>query len=345
MGNLGKKELLARGLVKTGLIRAVDQYYRWRHHDIKVLAYHRVLPRQPEAGFPFDLELMSAWQDEFEWQMAFVKRHYDVISCAQLASLLDAGRWPDRGTALITFDDGFRDNHQYALPVLQRHGLSATIFVTTDYIGTDRHYWFDVLVHDLLHTRATHLSLGPGQEDVAVGPSEAERRALSDQLLRRAKRLPNTRREQQIAEWRAQLAVGPQPGVDYRVHQPMGWDEVRALVAGGLEVGSHTVSHPVLPQVESDDDLRRELLQSKQTLESGLGRPVIALAYPTGGPGAYSERVITMAKEVGYRFAFIYPTGINGRQQWSPYEIGRRSVERYTSRERFVATLAAPDVF
>jgi peptidoglycan/xylan/chitin deacetylase (PgdA/CDA1 family) len=341
---MAKKELLAKVLVKSGLVHAAAAAHHWRFRDIKVLAYHRVLPRTPEAGFPFDLELVSAWEEEFDWQMAYLSRHFQVVNSMGLLEMLDAGRWPSKPLAMVTFDDGFRDNHDVVLPILQRHGLTATVFISTAYVASGDDFWFDQLVHDILQTRLRALPMDDAGAVCELGDTEAQRREAAARLLNVLKRLPNAERVARSAQWRSLMAVQPIEGLDYTLHGPMSWSHVRAMADAGIEIGSHTVTHPVLPRVETREGLREELLQSRLTLEQQIGRPVVSLAYPTGGPGAYSDEVVNMARETGYRLAYTYRGGINGQANWAPHLIRRMAVERYVSRERFVARLALPDL-
>ncbi|MFT3859348.1 MAG: polysaccharide deacetylase family protein [Aquabacterium sp.] len=84
---------------------------------------------------------------------------------------------------------------------------------------------------------------------------------------------------------------------------------------------------------------------SKQEIEARTGKPVLSIAYPTGGANAYSEQVLTCARQSGYRFAFTYEGGVNEPGTWDPYKVRRSAVERYSTRERFQASLAAPGIF
>jgi peptidoglycan/xylan/chitin deacetylase (PgdA/CDA1 family) len=125
----------------------------------------------------------------------------------------------------------------------------------------------------------------------------------------------------------------------------MNWAQVRELSDAGMEIGSHSVSHPVLAQIEDDDVLRRELHDSKAAIEHHTGRPVVSLAYPVGGRAAYDDRVVAATREAGYRFAFTYGAGPNRLDALDGYRIKRLAVERYVSRNRFAAMLAAPPLF
>ena len=332
----------AAWLVRTGLVRLAATIDSRLHHDLRVLAYHRVLPRTREADFGFDLELVSAWEEEFEWQVRHVARHHEVLTCRDLAALADAGRPLPRRALLITFDDGYRDNHDVALPILRRHAVPALVFVATGYMDRGGTFWYDQLVHDVLHSTARRVACAGST--VALGVEPASRRAGANELLTRLKRMPDEQRLADLAALRAQLHA-PAPDTASTLDRPMTWQEVRQLSDAGIEIGSHGVSHAVLANIADARALRRELVDSKAAIDRHTGQPTLSLAYPVGGRRAYDERVVAAAREAGYRYAFAYHAGPNPMGRLDPMRIRRLAVERYVTRERFAAMLAMPALF
>lgn len=341
---IGKRELLAQLVVRSGAVRAVAKVHSLQHRDVKVLAYHRILPKVNEADFPYDLELVSAWQDEFDWQMGYLARHHEVITCRELARFIDTGEWPDKPCALVTFDDGYLDNHDVALPVLRRHGVPAVMYVSTGYMGASETFWYDRLAFDVLHARRASLTLSAGGKTVDLGEGHEARRAATIQLQRYLKTISNPERVQTLARWHEALDVSIEPPAG-TLDRPMDWHHVRALSDAGIEIGSHTVSHPVLSRVTDEAELAHELFASKAAIEACTGQPVLSIAYPTGGHSSYTDNVVDCVKRAGYRFAFTYEPGVNRPQDWDPYRLRRSAVERYVTRERFQAALAAPGLF
>ncbi|MES2098573.1 MAG: polysaccharide deacetylase family protein [Pseudomonadota bacterium] len=307
------------------------------------MAYHRVLPRVDEDSFSYDVELVSAWEDEFDWQVGYLARHHQVITCRDLAELIDAGRPVPREALIITFDDGYRDNHDVVLPILRRHGVPAVVYVTTGYVGSETTYWYDQLVYQMIHSATSHLSLTEGAEPLALGEGVADRRKVAVRALSHLKTLPDPQRHATLARWGRSLGV--QPPASTGMHGSMSWAQIRAMSDAGVEIGSHSVTHPVLAKIADDAALERELVDSKHAIEQHTGRSVVSLAYPVGGPGAYSERVIGAVRRAGYRFAFTYEGGINIPSQWDDFRLRRMAVERYVSRARFQAMLAVPGLF
>ena len=187
-----------------------------------VLAYHAVSER-----WPADLAISP---DRLRNQLELLRRGYVGATFAQVVR----GEVGAKAVA-VTFDDGFRSVHRYALPLLSKLGLPATVFVPTGPIGMQ------------LPVR------WPGLDEWMGTPYEEE------------------------------LA-------------PLSWDELRLLRNAGWEVGSHTVSHPRLTQL-NDEELASELSESRQHCTKEMGRPCESLAYPYGD---YDARVQAAAQDAGY---------------------------------------------
>jgi len=341
---IAKRELAAQLVVRAGLARPLGAVYSATLHRVKVLADHRVVPRVDEDSFPFDLELVSAWQEEFDWQVRFLAANHEVITCRDLAELLDAGRHVPRAAVIVTFDDGYRDNHDVVLPILKQYRVPAVVFVATGYMDASETYWYDQIVNELLRTKATHLPLAAGEPELDIRGDHAARRNAAVRALAHLKTLSDGARQETLRRWRDLMAVESPAGCA-GLDGPMSWAQVRALSDAGVEIGSHSVTHPVLAKLTDNAKLEHELFESKAQIEVHTGKPVVALAYPVGGPGAYSDRVIDVARRAGYRFGFTYESGVIDPAHLDAFRLRRLAVERYVSRERFRAMMAVPPLF
>lgn len=126
--------------------------------------------------------------------------------------------------------------------------------------------------------------------------------------------------------------------------RPMTWDQLREMRDGGMELGSHGVSHRMLAKL-SDDDLARELQDSKAALERELGRSAQVLAYPVGGPDAFDERVVGTARAAGYRMACSYISGTDRLVPASRFALRRLPVERDMDAAWFESMVSLPELF
>ncbi|MFN3303456.1 MAG: polysaccharide deacetylase family protein [Roseateles sp.] len=243
---------------------------------LNVLIFHRVLP-QPDPLFPD--EVHAARFDEL---LGWVKAWFNVLPLDQAIQRLADGSLPARAAAL-SFDDGYADNHDVALPLLRKHGLPCSFFVATGFLDGGR-MWNDTLIEAVRRSALPALDLrgltdGRGQ-DLGRHPlgDDAARRALLGPLIERVKYLapePRLACVNAIAQ-RAEV----QPPDDLM----MSSEQVRALRRAGMQIGAHTVNHPILATLNAQQ-AADEIGRSRDTLQGLLGEKVGLFAYPNGKPG------------------------------------------------------------
>jgi peptidoglycan/xylan/chitin deacetylase (PgdA/CDA1 family) len=331
----------AQALQAVGADRMLGMLGRLFGSSLTIFAYHRVVDIGNEAAFNSDLELVSASCAEFEAQMSFVKENFKPITFAHLLACQDAGEPPPNGSAIVTFDDGFRDNYTYAFPILKKLEVPATIFLTTGYIDRQEPFWFEYLSNILLTTkRSLNLQKGLVLSETACCE---ERRHVLDQMLRHLKRVPNEERLSFISNLVQQAGFGREQAYP-EDRLPLMWDHVREMSAGGIEFGSHTVNHPVLSQMD-DVSVRSELFDSKRRIEEIVGKPVQVLSYPVGGSEAFDLRIRKIAMEAGYRLGVGYASGGNQLGRCDTFALRRIRVERYVPISLFRAMSVLPGIF
>jgi peptidoglycan/xylan/chitin deacetylase (PgdA/CDA1 family) len=341
---LSKRDLVASAAARGGLlscIRGVRQYYL---KDLRVLAYHRVLPRSDAVAFPFDPELISAWSEDFDWQMKYVASRFDVLNCSQVVESLESGGKLPRRPLVVTFDDGFADNFEYAFPILRSRRLPAVVFLSTGYVGGTDIFWFDLLTFLVTQTERTYIPLTVAGIELAIPQNPECRREVVLTLLRHLKKVSNEERESALVRLRDFLGVSVPDGLRHK-SAVLNWDQVREMASGGIEFGSHTVTHPVLSRVLDDSLLDRELVESRCEIQRQTSRQVVSIAYPVGGKSAVDERVIVAVERAGYKIAFTYQTGLNRIGSWDRFQLKRLRVERYMRRDMFRAMVEAPELF
>ncbi|MFS2002578.1 polysaccharide deacetylase family protein [Duganella sp. CT11-25] len=243
---------------------------------LSILIYHRVLAR-PDPLLPSLPDVRC-----FDRQMALLKRCFCVLPLSVAARRLQEGTLPARA-ACITFDDGYADNAELALPVLRRHGLGATFFIASGYLDGGQMWNDDVIEH---------------VRRQAEGTLEQQRQAI-DRLLQRFKYLPF---EDRLAEV-ARLAPPRGRELMMRSHQ------VRSLLAAGMEIGAHTHRHPILAAMP-DAEAQADIAEGKAALEAITQTPVTLFAYPNGKPGVdYTRRHVDMASALGFEAAVSTTAG------------------------------------
>lgn len=253
---------------------------------LSVLIFHRVLAR-PDPLFPDEMDAAR-----FDQLCGWLKSWFNVLPLDQAVASLQSGSLPARA-ACITFDDGYADNHAVALPILRRHGLCATFFIATGFLDGGR-MWNDTIIETIRACPQATLdldALGLGRHAVA---SIDEKRAAITAVIDSIKYRP-------VAE---RVAVTEQLAALARVQPPqdlmMSSQAVREMRQAGMQIGAHTVSHPILARLTTDQ-VRDEIGQSKLFLERLLGERVGLFAYPNGKPGVdYHADSVAVARELGF---------------------------------------------
>lgn len=259
-------------------------------HSPRIFMYHRFSPN------PAYRKLHAA---AFEAQVAELRRSCRVMTLGELAAYLERGAAVPAHTAVITVDDGYRDFLEVAAPILQRHGVPATLFVTTKFVDGNFWLWPDRLEHGLATTAERELHLdGRGRWPLGT---ESERRAAWQALVDIATSVADADRRALIDEVLERLAVElpAQPPAEYA---GLSWAELRELRSMGIEIGAHTLSHPVLSRIPAAE-LDTEIGGSKQRIEEQLNGPVVSFCYPNGMPQDISASVKAAVVRAGFKAA------------------------------------------
>jgi len=305
---------------------------------LTVLNYHRVTT--PDEAAELDEGVVDATPESLDRQLWILQRHFTLVSLSDLLSHLEGHPLPPN-PALVTFDDGYRDNLQVGLPILQRHGVRATFFVATKYVGERRLFWWDRVSWIVKHARRRRFSLprpDPVEVDIDRGVSQVERR-----LHRIIKDRPGLDLEDflQSLAWASDAPWSDAVEAELVQRHVMTWDDVRALRRAGMDIGSHTRTHRVLQTVPTDA-LADELAGSRSELEAQVGEPILTVAYPVGRPVAGIPAIRAAVVDAGYRLGFSYGTGRQDLRRLDPLDVHRFSVERDTPDDVFLAQLALP---
>jgi peptidoglycan/xylan/chitin deacetylase (PgdA/CDA1 family) len=312
------KELGASGLHATGVDRVIGAV-TGRSRLPLVVCYHRVVdePRRHPDSAPAMLIGVRTLERQLDW----IGRRYRFVGLDELSQGLETDLRTARPVAAVTFDDGYADVYHRALPLLQRKGIPAAVFVPTDFIGTER-----LLAHDELYTlvRRARRQLGArglvglldrlGVSRDELAPLRARRPvSFVERLLGGSPR----RRVVELIRGLERVAEVPERLRDEL--RPMSWPMVEELHAAGMTIGSHTRSHRVLPN-ETARTIAAELRGSKRELERRLGAEVIHLAYPDG---QFCPLTVEAAAAAGYRYA--YATCFDGSPERPLLAIPRRT--------------------
>jgi peptidoglycan/xylan/chitin deacetylase (PgdA/CDA1 family) len=264
-----------------------------------ILGYHRINATQD------DVYGVCVSPEKFAGQMEALRKYAHPISLSKVAQCLKHGSLPPKSVAL-TFDDGYADNLYAAKPILEKHGIPATVFVCTGYSGKE--FWWDELERLVISSRADPRALRlqaggvPFNWDLHQASTNVEdrevrrpfRRALYNYLLSRDVEDQNHAMDA-IRRW-----SGLPPSEEAFASRTMNEKELWQLADGGLiEIGAHTRYHPMLPGL-SFERQREEIQMSKRELELLLGKAVKGFAYPNGRATADAKQIV---RNAGFEYA------------------------------------------
>jgi peptidoglycan/xylan/chitin deacetylase (PgdA/CDA1 family) len=294
---------------------------------LAILTYHGVVEAPPPIPDPCMVTI-----GDFRRQMHFLREHYDVLPLDEAVARCRAGR-VRRPVLAITFDDGYQNNHDQALPVLERLGLPATIYLATALLDTDTTIWTGLLQHAFSVTRLRRLEWRGRQWE--LDPPSA--RAISLRAIRATlKSLPQASLFETVAELTQSLTGSDRIVLDasspYRMLDAASLQ--RLAKSDCIQLGAHTHRHFVLSRI--DRELQRSEIQvSKEKVESLTSRPCRSFAYPNGRPEDFTDETIAILEDCGFDFAVTTSAGFCSGSSLSPLRLPRLSVDGQSSFSQF----------
>lgn len=314
---------------------------------VSIITYHHVQDHDP--AYPYDPDVADATPAQFRWQMEALARHCTPIGIDELLRAIDGAPLP-KNPVMVTFDDGYLSCHDTALPILRAVGIRATFFIATNYITERRLYWWErVAMLVGRGVKSGTVAYPISAQTLELVPREPATRKKINDLIKDAKNLDLDRFLDEVAvalgvPWTRELEA------EYANGLIMTWDHIRALARAGMDVESHSRTHRVL-QTLDDAGLASELLGSREDLETQLGRPIRAIAYPVGRRlGQGTERIRDAIEAAGYRIGLtnasgvnrIWPKALGNMRGLDPLDIRRLSLDRSMSDAMFLTQIALP---
>ncbi|MEQ1603583.1 MAG: polysaccharide deacetylase family protein [Pyrinomonadaceae bacterium] len=255
-----------------------------------ILMYHR---------FSESEEFGKTSRKAFETHLKYLTRHYKIISLTDAVRYLADGEELPNRTAVLTIDDGYRDFYDVAFPILREFDLPATIYVVTGFLDRTCWIWTDKARYLLTETKLDRLSFTIGERffDEILGDTDS-RLALAGKINSELKKLSDSEKDRVLNELANSLSVHLDE-TPPSAFGPITWDQAREMAAAGIEIGSHTVNHPILTNVDADA-LTEELSVSRTVLEGQLQTDNLHFCYPNGN---VSQRERDAAENAAYASA------------------------------------------
>lgn len=266
---------------------------------LSILSYHRILP-EPDV-----MRSADSTRQRFNWQMEVISKYFNPLPLPEALERMANGTLPDRAVS-ITFDDGYADNYTQALPVLQKWGVPATIFVATKYLNGGA-MWNDKVIESVRAMAGKTLDLREIGLSTEILVSHENQSTVAQDILTQIKHWDPRRREEAVENL---FTLCGEPACDLMLSD----EQLLKLQAANIEIGGHTHSHPVLTAI-SDERAEQEIAEGKAHLEQLLGRPLRVFAYPNGRYEAdYGDRHITMVESAGFIGAVNTEMGVASRR-------------------------------
>jgi peptidoglycan/xylan/chitin deacetylase (PgdA/CDA1 family) len=308
--------------------------YAWAHlrGGIYVFNYHRIGDARTTD---FDPNVFSSDELHFSQQIRVLKSRFRIIDVKGLLDIIDAGDSVRAPLAMITFDDGYRDNYDVAFPILQSMQVPAVFFVPSSYIGSDIVPWWDEVAWLIRRTEQRTLDVPWLQNQAVLSGDRGPFIRLVLTAFKRSELSIDAKLEQVRAATGCRIDLAARAGLF------MTWDHVRQMRAAGMDIGSHTHSHRILGHLGPGEQ-EAELATAKAMIEKELGEPIHTLAFPVGGPGTYTSTTQALAKQCGYKAAFNFRPGVNDKPASQPFDLHRLAVEGNAGPDdiRLLASLA-----
>ncbi|MBC2733189.1 MAG: polysaccharide deacetylase family protein [Desulfobacteraceae bacterium] len=258
----------------------------------------------------------------FKKQLDHIKKNYEILSLNEYIKYSeDIADNIHRPAALITFDDGWKDNYTNAFPALRSKNIPATIFLTTGYIGTNRLFWperLSNLIHainacDLTETQQINYLLEMGDKlfganqykFLSNNSSIASEVSLSG-IVETCKKLSSDHIENVLNDIETKYPFLKMMEM-INTRSLLSWKEVREMAGKDISFGAHTRNHILLDRVSSDV-LLSEIAGSKFDIEEKIEQEVVAFAYPNGN---YNKEVSETVGNAGFKVSFTTEYGMN----------------------------------
>jgi peptidoglycan/xylan/chitin deacetylase (PgdA/CDA1 family) len=329
-----KQAIATRLLNQSGLRFLLTRAMQWS--GVVVLNYHRV---GKGIDSPFDRGLWSADAEAFTDQMRFCKSQLEVITPDDIPRVVAnrSGRY-----ALITFDDGYRDNYEIAFPILKSEGVPATFFITTGFVDVPHLPWWDEIAWMVRMSRQDRIDL-PGWIPLPILFDEPDREQAVRTLLRAYKAMPEESTGPYL-DVIAEATRSGRSGTDTSLDLWMTWDMLREMKVAGMTVAGHTVTHPILARVPLARQ-REEILGCSRRLAEEMRQPMRYFSYPVGGSTSFNPAAQNCLREAGVRYAFSYYGGFQRFADWDNYDVRRVAVEPYLTADWFRSIITLPQFF
>lgn len=328
----GKRAFLANLLYYTGIYRSLRHFHP---KSLVIFNYHRIRSEK-QKELLFDEGVYGPTQEEIYEHLKWLSLNANIISEQDLLDHVRGRKDLPHSSVMVTFDDGYRDNAELALPIIKEFRIPAVFFISTRAIEERELGWWDTIAYLIKKTKRRTLIVKNKVFDLSLSKKGAIEELQSWMRMMRAD-------ETRFLVEEIALACGVSlPDFETRSRELMSWFQIKEAIAAGITIGSHTHTHRVLATLSLSEQLE-EFKISKIILERELKQTVRSIAYPVGSYHDYYLETGALAEQSGYELAFSFQTGSNAIGKMNPFGIRRVSAEE--SIPLTCAAVSFPTVF
>lgn len=277
--------------------------------QISILAYHRVGPQTDEWS------VNPLCEKIFDYHINYLSKNFKIVSLSNLSEMIRNGNLPEKAV-VITFDDGYKDNYEFAFPILKKYNAPATVFLATGHVEEKNLFWWDKINYVLFHTDMESIDLNPiGTYQLC---SNEDKLIAGLNIQEKLKKMDNDKKETVIAELinLTDVNIPEKLGKKYL----LSWNEIKKMSKNGIEFGSHTVTHPILTNV-SLDRAKWEIINSKKCIEENLETEVKSFAYPNGD---FNAKLSSIVENFGFSSSVsVFPMQLLKNSVSELYQLSR----------------------
>lgn len=294
-------------MIKNKLIKKILLYrpsfyqaacFLTRKINPRVLVYHRFCYESDKSQYKID-------RNTFEWQLKKIIKQFKVVNLKDYLNMINNKQRIPLNLATITVDDGYHDFYEIAYPILKKYGLCATLFPVVNFVEKKIWLWPDRIQCAIENTDKEKINFSFNDQIFTLNFSSKEARWKSfNHLITYSISIANNIKRDFIEELENMLEVNL-PELPPREFSSVTWNQLKEMNENGIEVGNHTLNHPILSRIPPKE-LRDEVFLSKKIIEKKIDNEVVSFCYPNSFPEDINERVVKEVKLAGYKGAVFY---------------------------------------
>jgi peptidoglycan/xylan/chitin deacetylase (PgdA/CDA1 family) len=292
-----------------------------QEHPCIILLYHRIIDES--SKYLNKGAVVHHHINDFKREIPYFKRNFQILSMDEIVNHIKLGKGFRRPSIAITFDDGYLDSYTLAYPVLRKHRVPATIYLTTGLVGTLDRVWTEQIGLAFLETQKNHFNFSAlfGDKTIPIKTKEEKEQANSD-VSETLKLRPDDERRELIQKLFEKLEVSEKFGRVFGERMMLNWDEVQEMAKNGITIGSHSHTHPILSRMPIQK-AKEEILNSKKILEKNVDIKVKHFSFPNGREEDFSEELRDYCREIGFESICSVIYGANDASKKNQFTLKR----------------------